>query len=343
VKDKVNYTIQMPGGDRNNVKYMVQAVELRNVPEGATPTTLPPGWHKGQQMDGKVYYYSDLGTRQWDFPTNAAVLPTAAASQGSEGSGTKPALPRGWHEGTLADGKIYYWSDGGGRQWEKPDMSQTEGKDRVDGGATTAAQGQKQPPVLPSGWHEGHAADGALYFWSDNGTQQWHRPTQALPKVGAVGLGLPPMPLGGNGNPIPGAASVVAPGGLPHSGDIPQPSVGLPAAMGGVTPGGTSVGLGLPPMPVVSPPVVAPPTNPIVTPIDPSKPPPVYRPPEGPMLPQGWHESRTTEGKVYFWSDSGERQWDRPSVPLFKPVAPKPQSPINYGTIDDDLDDILNG
>ena len=35
------------------------------------------GWHQGVQMDGKPYYYSDSGGRQWDRPQAMGTAATA--------------------------------------------------------------------------------------------------------------------------------------------------------------------------------------------------------------------------------------------------------------------------
>jgi len=206
---------------------------LPDLPEPPGGWQLPDSWHSGTQSDGKTYYWSDSGERQWDHPAKTAAQKeaqeaaeqeaiaaaaaeeyasknpqmaggsdAAAAAAGASDSGggitpvavplmvpdpsagppvvpvgptpsavaaalAKTPLAPGWHEGEQADGKKYYWSDSGARQWERPVASST--------GGSSSDEPHREQPLLP-GWHEGTGSDGKRYYWSDSGERQWDRP-----------------------------------------------------------------------------------------------------------------------------------------------------------------------
>lgn len=57
------------------------------------------------------------------------------------------------------------------------------------------------------------------------------------------------------------------------------------------------------------------------------------------QLPSGWHTSETRDGRIYYWSDGGKTQWEKPTeeqVDLEKLAAAKQSE--QWGSLDDDLD-----
>jgi len=73
-------------------------------------------------------------------------------------------LPDGWHSTVdPAGGGIYYYSDSGASQWERP----------------VAPQPESSPQGLPAGWHEAvDPVSGGTYYYDTSGVAQWERPTE---------------------------------------------------------------------------------------------------------------------------------------------------------------------
>ena len=102
------------------------------------------GWFQAFESEADAWYYfnPDTGERQWagETPLNDTIPTSASAPAGAKSSeiaaadlGTKEsdtssqrdpnkteALPMGWHEDKTEEGQVYYWSDMGARQWDRP-------------------------------------------------------------------------------------------------------------------------------------------------------------------------------------------------------------------------------
>ena len=112
-----------------------------------------------------------------------------AGSEATDSGTVRPAaLPEGWHEAQNAEGRVYYYTGDGKRQWRRPLQASVTSAEEPPVSPASPAVPMTQPGVpsaaLPAGWRKVQDAQGRPYYYHrETRARQWHAP--ALPAASA--------------------------------------------------------------------------------------------------------------------------------------------------------------